>query len=406
MRDESVSFEGSSGHVLSGRIRRPAGEARGWVLLAHCFTCGKDLRAARMLTNALAEAGFAVLRFDFTGLGDSEGDFERTTFVSNVADLVHAGRWLQQTEQAPCVVVGHSLGGTAAIAAAARLPSVRAVATIGAPFSPGHAAWILDSVREELAAKGQATITLAGRQLCVGEELLRDLESASIEQDLAGLRRPLLVLHAPLDDVVGIDNARALYEAARHPKSFVSLDGADHLLGKPADARWAGKVIAAWAERALPDFGVPEPAAGSVDRQTVEVVTARGFRTEVRAGPHRLVADEPPGIGTDTGPTPYGLLLASLGACTSMTLRMYADRKEWPLEEVTVRLTHRRTHREDCEDCDAQERKLEVIERTLVLSGDLDDAQRQRLLQIADRCPVHRTLHGNLEVRTSLDEMQ
>ena len=400
MKEERVTFTGSTGHDLSGRLRRPTGQPRGWAVLAHCFTCGKDLRAARKITDALAEAGFGVLRFDFTGLGDSEGAFEETSFFSNVQDLVSAAQWLEETEAAPALMVGHSLGGTAVIAAAARLATVQAVATIGSPYSPSHAAWILDPVREQVEAAGKATITLAGRELCVGKELLDDLDRTSIERDLQGLRRPLLVLHSPQDTVVGIDNARDMYLAARHPKSFVSLDGADHLLSHPADAVWAGHMIAAWAGRVIPEVDEPTTRA---KRGVVEVVTGAGFRSEVRAGPHRWVADEPVRVGgEDAGPTPYDQLLAALGSCTGMTLRMYADRKELPLREVTVTLRHERVHRDDCEACEGESGRVDVIHRVIELQGELDDAQRARLLEIADRCPVHRTLEGPLEIQTSL----
>lgn len=399
MVEERISFTGTLGHTLAGNLRHPVGRPRGYAILAHCFTCGKDLRASHGLSDALAMAGLGVLRFDFTGLGRSGGDFEDTTFVSNVGDLVEAARWLEEAYEAPSLMVGHSLGGTATIAAAARLPSVRAVATIGAPYSPAHASWILDPVRHQLRQHGSATLTLAGREVRVGEELLDDLEQSTIAADLEGLRRPLLVLHAPLDDVVGVDNARELFEAARHPKSFISLDGADHLLTDARDAAWAGSVIAAWAERVLP-VGDDEPEG---QRGTVDVVTGVGFATEVRAGPHRWVADEPARLGgTDRGPTPYDQLLAALGSCTGMTLRMYADRKEWPLDEVTVRLRHERVHMDDCEGCsDGAPKRIDVLHRDIELVGELTEAQRARLVEMADRCPVHRTLEGPLEIQTT-----
>lgn len=402
MRGEEVELTGSAGTTLAGKLQRPLGAPRAWVLLAHCFTCGKDLRPARELAAALVREGFGVLRFDFTGLGQSEGDFAQTTFASNVADLIAAARYLEEHEQPPAVLIGHSLGGTAAVAAAVQLPSIRAVATIGAPFSPGHAGDLLEPVRDVLEADGEAEIELAGRRIRVGRALLDDLQGSSIESALGALRRPLLVLHAPLDRIVGIDNARELFVAARHPKSFVSLDGADHLLSAPGDARWAGEVIATWAGRVVPSApevsAPPDPPPG-----TVQAATAASLRTEVRAGRHRLVADEPTELGgTDAGPTPYDLLLASLGACTSMTLRMYASRKGWPLQEAVVTLRHERIHSRDCEGCEEHPRRIDVIARDIRLIGALTEAQRARLLEIADRCPVHRTLHGTLEVRTSL----
>ncbi|MEN0062620.1 MAG: bifunctional alpha/beta hydrolase/OsmC family protein [Myxococcota bacterium] len=400
MRDERVTFEGSTGAILAGRLRRPAGRPQGWAVLAHCFTCGKDLRAARLITDALAIEGYGVLRFDFTGLGESEGAFTETTFLSNVADLVTAARWLAEREGPVRLLVGHSLGGAAVVAAAKELPDVRGVVTIGAPFDPSHAAHILAPVRETLKTSGEAEIELAGRTLKVGQALLEDLERSSIEEDLANLGRPLLVLHAPFDTVVGIDHARDMFLAARHPKSFVSLDQADHLLTDRRDAAWVGSLIAAWADRTLD----PPTADAPLAHGEVEAVVSSGFRTEIRAGHHRFVADEPPSLGgTDTGPTPYDLLLSSLGACTAMTLRMYADRKQWPLEEVIVTLRHERNHAKDCAGCaEGESVRLEVIHRTLDVVGDLSAEQRQRLLEIADRCPVHRTLHSQMEVRTTL----
>ena len=402
MREERVTFTGSTGHELAGRIRRPTGTPRAWAILAHCFTCGKDLRAARRITDALAAAGFGVLRFDFTGLGHSEGDFEETTFVSNVEDLVQASRWLELAYEAPALMVGHSLGGTAVIAAAAKLDHVQAVATIGAPFCPSHAGWILEPVREKLLAEGSAELTLGGRTLTVGRQLLEDLESATVEEELKGLRRPLLVMHAPLDDTVSIDNARDLYTAAHHPKSFVSLDNADHLLTNPADAHWAGQVIATWAGRTIPEVDNAPTSQG--ERGVVEVVTGESFRSEVRAGPHRWVADEPATLGgSDRGPTPYDQLLAALGSCTGMTLRMYANRKGLALREVKVTLRHERVHRTDCEACDGEaSTRIDVLHRVIELDGTLTEEQRARLLEIADRCPVHRTLEGPLEIETRL----
>lgn len=399
MKDEPVTIPGARGLALAGRIRRPAGRPRGWALLAHCFSCGKDIRAARTLSAALAEAGFGVLRFDFTGLGESEGSFHETSFVSNVDDLVLAAEWLATTEEPPALLVGHSLGGTASIAAAARLEKVRAVATIGAPYAPSHASWILEPVREQLEAEGEATLVLAGRPLRVGRRLFDDLQSATIERELMGLRRPVLVMHAPHDDVVSINNARDLYLAARHPKSFVSLDGLDHLLTDPSGARWAGQLIAAWAGRVVPEPTESVPAGG--ERGVVEVVGS-GYRSEVRAGPHRWVADEPIGVGgTDEGPTPYDLLLASLGTCTAITLRMYADRKGLALREVTVNLRHERTHSQDsAAGMAAGTSRLDVLHRDIQLDGDLSEAERARLMEIADRCPVHRTLEGPLSIRT------
>jgi putative redox protein len=401
MRNERVEFAGSTGRLV-GRLRRPAGRPVAWALFAHCFTCGKDLHAARRISEALAARGIGVLRFDFTGLGESDGDFADTTFVSNVDDLVSAAQYLEQVEAAPTLLVGHSLGGAAVIRAACRLPSVRAVATVGAPYDPSHTTHLLQPVEAELRERGEAELTLAGRTLRVGVELLADLGAQSIHDDLGRLERALLVLHSPQDRIVEVDHARRLYEAARHPKSFVTLDGADHLLSDPADASYVGEVIGAWVSRYLPASVADER---QVEEGLVEVTTGQRYRSEVRTGAHRLVADEPVRLGgDDSGPTPYDLLLAGLGSCTGITLRMYADRKEWPLDEVRVVLSHRKVHAKDCVECTAESGRVDVIERRITLDGALDDEQRGRLLEIADRCPVHRTLHGEVSVRTVLED--
>jgi putative redox protein len=392
MPAQRVSFHNGK-HDLAGRLHLPAGPARAWAVFAHCFTCSKDLRAAREIAEALAGRGVGVLRFDFSGLGQSEGDFADSTFSTDVGDLVAAANWLTAEHAAPTLLVGHSLGGAAVLKAAVQLPSVRAVATVGAPAEPAHATHLFEEHEETIRTDGQATVELAGRPFVISEALLADLEEQSIASCISGLRRALLVLHSPQDNTVGIEQARHIYEAARHPKSFVTLDGADHLLTEPADARYAGQVIATWAERYLGD-----PVDVATHGDDVEVRGGRfGFAQQIVArGAHHLRADEPIGIGTDTGPTPYELLLAGLGACTSMTMRMYADRKGWPLEEAVVHLKHSKQHATDA----AKGAKIDVIDKEIELRGDLDATQRARLLEIADRCPVHRTLHSDVVITT------
>ncbi len=404
MSTHAVTFPGSSGHRLSARLELPAdGVPRATALFAHCFTCSKDLRAAVAITRELAAAGFAVLRFDFTGLGESEGDFADTDFSSNVDDLVAAARWLETEYEAPRVLVGHSLGGAAVLCAREHLPSVDAIATIGAPADPAHVLQHVSEREDEIRERGEATVTLAGRPFTIRASFLEDVESAMLTEHLAQLDAALLVMHSPVDRTVGIENARRIYDAARHPKSFVSLDTADHLLTRREDARYAARVLGAWAERYVP----PAERAATTDDLVAHdrVVTrtgAAGFRTDVVVRRHRLVADEPASVGgDDEGPTPYDYVVAGLGACTSMTLRMYADRKEWPLEEVRVRLRHGKIHRADEEDCvDGREARLDRIHREIELVGDLDDEQRDRLMEIADRCPVHRTLERGIVVET------
>jgi uncharacterized OsmC-like protein/pimeloyl-ACP methyl ester carboxylesterase len=396
-----LRFPGAQGAALAARLELPAGMPRAFALFAHCFTCGKNLKAAHSISRALAAAGIAVLRFDFTGLGESAGDFADTTFASNVDDLVAAAEFLATAYQPPSLLIGHSLGGAAVLQAAARLPEVRAVATLGAPSEPSHVLRLVEHARPEIEARGCAMVSLAGRSFPISRAFLADLEATSMEATIHELRRPLLVLHAPRDTVVGIDNAARIFQAALHPKSFLSLDDADHLLSRAEDAVYAAELITAWAGRYLP---APQPEAALPSQDGVVVaIGASGYTSTVRAGRHLLLADEPLSAGgADAGPGPYDYLLAALGACTAMTLRMYADRKGWPLEGATVRLRHGRVHAADCADCVTKEGRIDQIERELELTGPLDPEQRARLVEIADRCPVHRTLHGEIHVRTTL----
>jgi len=399
-----TEFPGSQGALLAARLDTPETEPAGWALFAHCFTCSKDSRAAAFIARALAASGIGVLRFDFTGLGGSSGDFANTHFSSNVDDLVAAADWLRREHGPPSVLIGHSLGGAAVLAAAHRIADARAVVTLGAPFDPADVARHFGDGLQVIADRGQATVTLAGRAFTITRAFLDDLGGQAQAERIRGLRRALMVMHAPRDRVVDVGNAAAIFQAALHPKSFVSLDDADHLLDRESDARFAAGVIAAWASRYLPTAGAPaEPPA--LEDGWVEVTErdAGGFAADVRAGAHRWRADEPLAVGgTDTGPGPYELLLSALGTCTTMTLRMYATRKGLPLERARVRLRHSRIHAADCAGCETETGRIDRIEREIELHGALDDGQRRRLLEIADRCPVHRTLHGEIEVATRL----
>lgn len=405
MKNERVTFPGALGVSLSARLSLPAdGEPYAYALFAHCFTCSKDLKPVVNISRALTQQGIGVLRFDFTGLGESEGDFADTDFSSNIADLVAAARYMEEALDAPAVLVGHSLGGAAVIQAAGRLPSVRAVATIGAPFDPGHVAHLFGDSLEEIHRRGHAEAVIGGRTFTVTRDFIEDLSEQNAERAIAELRRPLLVFHSPVDATVGIENAARIYQAARHPKSFVSLDDADHLLLNDVDSLYVGNVLAAWARRYV-DMPAAEPDAETL-RAGNRVTTrtrAGAFRTDVVVRRHSWVADEPVAVGgEDLGPTPYDLLASALGACTSMTLRMYADRKGWPLEESVVRLRHSRLHGEDEARCEGAEPRLDRLSREVSLVGPLDDEQRRRLLEIADRCPVHRTLTAGVVVDTTL----
>ena len=403
MHSEKLTFTGAGGETLAARLDLPAGQPRATALFAHCFTCTKDIFAAARIAGELTGHGIAVLRFDFTGLGHSEGEFANTNFSSNVADLVQAADFLRATRQAPAILIGHSLGGAAVLAAAPKIPEAVAVATIGAPADPGHVRHLLQEARPEIEARGEAEVLLAGRPFRIKKQFLDDIEAHRLEEAVSGLRKALLVFHAPRDATVGIENAGAIFAAAKHPKSFVSLDDADHLLSRKADAVYVAAVLATWAERYL-DTSAEAPELTAAPGTVIVQETGAGrFQQRIAAGPHRLRADEPLDVGgDDSGPGPYDLLLAGLGACTSMTLRMYASRKDWPLERVTVTIQHDKIHAEDCADCETREGRIDRIERRLALEGPLDEAQRAKLLEIADKCPVHRTLESEVNVVTVL----
>lgn len=405
MQSESIRFPGADGQQLAARLDLPVdGKPIAYALFAHCFTCTKNLRAVGNISSALTRARIGVLRFDFTGLGESEGDFADTNFSSNVEDLVAAARFLEAEYQPPAILLGHSLGGAAVLQAAGQIPSTAAVVTINAPADPGHVAHLLESAREEIEETGQAKVTIAGRTFTVKRQFLDDLDEAKMEATIRNLRKPLLICHAPLDNTVSVDNAAAIFQAAHHPKSFLSLDKADHLLSDEEDSLYVGAVAAAWAGKYLGTLPAdPEKPALARDAQVVVRTDREQYPTDILANGHALRADEPVSAGgADTGPTPYDLLLAGLGSCTSITLRMYADRKGWPLESIVVRLDHKKIHAEDCEECESPSGKIDRIEREVELVGELDDEQRERLLEIADKCPVHRTLHSEISVKTRL----
>lgn len=406
---ERVDFEGSQGARLSARLDRPAGKIRGYAIFAHCFTCSKDLNATRRISGELARLGIAVLRFDFTGLGSSDGEFASTNFSSNVEDLRIAAQWLRDNHDAPSLLVGHSLGGAAVLAAAPDLPEVEAVVTIGAPAEASHVTHNFGAKLDEINETGEAEVTLGGRKFKIRKQFLDDLEGSSVTDRLGGMKKALLILQAPLDETVGIDNATAIFTAAKHPKSFVSLDDADHLLSREKDAIFAAGVISAWVERYLPaeQHETVEEGAGAV---FVRETHNGKFQNAITSGPHRLFADEPPEVGgMDSGPTPYDYLAIALGACTSMTLRMYADHKKLEIGTVSVEVDHAKVHAKDCEECAEDERaaggRIDRFERRVSVTGDIDDQTRQKLLEIADKCPVHKTLEKGAKIATRYESL-
>lgn len=399
MRSQKLNFENRKGLQLSAILDLPLGEKpRAFAIFAHCFTCGKNLHAARNIAISMSQQGIAVLRFDFAGIGQSEGKFFNTNFTTNVSDILDAAAFLKENYMAPGLLVGHSLGGAAVLLAASQLESVKAVATLGAPSEPDHVRHLFGSIEKQIQTEGAGEVLIGGRKLVIKKHFLDDIEGVDLGSVIHELKKAILVLHSPQDTIVGIDNAREIYQAARHPKSFMSLDGADHLLSSRKDSLYAGKVIASWVGRYM---DLEENTPLLTDKQAVARIGSKGYTTEVRSGKHQFLADEPISVGgDDLGPGPYDLLVSALGACTAMTMRMYADRKGWDLQEVRVHLQHSHVYEEDQTQAEGKGAKIDQIERVIEMEGQLDGKQRARLMEIADRCPVHRTLHNEIRVLT------
>ena len=398
---KKIEFQGASGAMLAARLDLPA-RPRTFALFAHCFTCGKDTFAAARIAQGLTARGIAVLRFDFTGIGSSEGEFANTNFSSNVQDLLAAVGFLRDNYAAPALLVGHSLGGAAVLAAAPQVPEAVGVVTIGTPASAHRVTRNFSAHLDEIETKGTATVTLAGRQFTIKKQFLDDLTEQNFLDGLSKLKKALLICHAPRDEVVGIDNATAIFSAARHPKSFISLDTADHLLRRRSDAIYVADLIAGWSSRYLAE---QTETTNPLPPGIVEVSeTKTGPLAQlVRAGQHELAAGEPVAAGgDDAGPGPYDYLLAALGACSSMTMRLYADRKGIPAERFAVRLSHRRIHAKDCLDCETTDGDVGEITKEITIVGDVSEDDRKRLLEIAERCPVHKTLTHEIKIRSTL----
>lgn len=402
MPTQRISFEGHDGSTLAARLDLPDGPRLATALFAHCFTCGKDIAAARRISQRLASMGIAVLRFDFTGLGHSDGEFANTTFTSNVEDLVRAARHLADTGHAPELLIGHSLGGAAILKAAGQIASAKAVVAIAAPFDPAHVEHNFADALDEIARRGEAEVTLGQRPFTIRRQFVEDIEATSLGPAIRELRRALLILHAPRDESVGIENAARIFTAARHPKSFVTLDDSDHLVSRAEDAEYAAEVIAAWLTRYV-TLTPPAPPPGAPEGIVrVSEADPDGFMQDVNDGPyHHVIADEPEGYGgTNRGMSPYGFLSAALGACTSMTIRMYARRKGWVLDHVQVDVSHDKVHAQDAGS--ASDEKVDTFQRRIRLEGTLTAAQRAKLREIADKCPVHKTLERSSRVLTDL----
>jgi uncharacterized OsmC-like protein/esterase/lipase len=401
MKKENIQFEGSKGDKLSATIHFPAdNHPHNYVIFAHCFTCNKNLNAVRNIILGMTKKGFAVLSFDFTGLGQSEGDFSDTNFSSNIEDLIKASNYLKENYKEASLLVGHSLGGAAVLMAANKIDSITAIATIGAPAQADHVLNLIEDKKEEIQKNGEAKVNIGGRPFKIKKQFLDDLQSRDNLKKIEDLRKSILILHSPQDQTVDISNAATIYEKAHHPKSFISLDGADHLLSNKEDSIYAGEVIATWADRYI---NKPNQQKISTDSQTAAFIGKKEdkYTTQIVAEGHHLIADEPEDVGGNNfGTSPYGLLTSALAACTAITLRMYANRKDWNVDEILVHVDQDQRYDEDSQNCESENSKITFFDRIIEIKGSLDEKQRKRLIEIANKCPVHKTLESKIKVET------
>lgn len=405
MKTERIEFTGHDGSTLAARLDLPTGKPSAYALFVHCFTCSKDIPAARRISQRLASLGIAVFRFDFTGLGHSEGEFANTNFSSNIEDILLAAKYMREQFQAPELLIGHSLGGAAILSVAGKILESKAVITIGAPADPHHLNHLFNQQAETIKADGQAEVQLGGRTFTIKQDFIDDISNNNLSTKISSLKKALLVLHAPMDDIVEIDNASKIFQLAKHPKSFITLDDTDHLLSRPKDADYAAELIATWAQRYVNVSLLPKSMSAPDGVVRVSESDSNSFTQDISASGHHLIADEPESYGGNfLGATPYQLVSAGLGACTSMTIRMYARRKKIPLDHVEVDISHNKIHATDCDTCDSSSGKIDQFERKITLLGDIKDKDRKRLLEIADRCPVHRTLESEINIVTSIND--
>ena len=402
MSVKKVEFRSHEGNVLRGLLHLSNKPASVFAIFTHCFTCSKDLKSIKTISSELARNGISVLRFDFTGLGESEGDFSETNFTTTTMDIVSAAEFLEKNYFPPELLIGHSLGGAAVLQIADRIESSKAVVTIAAPSEPSHILKHIGDKKDQIDHEGEASVQIEGRPFRIKKQFLDDLEKNNMKKKIENLRRSLLILHSPFDNTVGIDNATGIFTAAKHPKSFISLGNSDHLISNSDDAVYTGKIISSWAGKYLEmDRGIKNER----ENNPLTVINEKySYSSYIISGDHTMVSDEPVASGgDDLGPDPYRYLLSSLGSCTCMTLRMYSDRKKWSLDAVRVTLRHEKIHASDCEDCETKEGKIDRITRIIKLIGDLKPDQKKRLLEIADKCPVHRSLKSEISIKTELE---
>ena len=404
MKNTKLDIINNKGHKLQAYLELPANQKPNYyAIFAHCFSCTSTLSAVKNISRALTNHGFGVVRFDFTGLGRSEGEFAESHFSGNVDDLLAVDAFMKINYEAPGLLVGHSLGGAAVIVAASKLENIKAVATIGAPASVSHVTHLFSHDIKEIKEKGEVEVNIGGRPFRINEEFVNDFSKTDLSVIIKELRKPLLVLHSPFDKIVGIENAHKIYHDAMHPKSFVSLDDADHLLSQSKDSLYAGNMIGTWVKRYF------EPIDNKMISTKGEQLVAHlnlmedNFTTSIQTSKHTLIADEPESVGGDDfGPSPYDFLSAGLAACTVMTLRLYAERKKWDLQEVYAYISYSKKHSDDLNiDVDSPTR-FDHLSKRLKFVGDLDDKQKQRLKEIASKCPVHRTLQSQIIIETEL----